>query len=222
MAAEVKSVTVSSLPPLSSDENMDKFISLILSKKIKRVVFDFDSTILGLHTADILSRDMIDKLNSISKVRWFDKVEPEYPEVLEKLNELIDPSHFANGELFKLVVFKCLENNIQVSIASFGFRYVIRKYIELLFGEDQKVFSDANVLTPSDFGVEDFTEFSTHKENGKVAMLNSIIGSDVCEKTEVLFYDDSSTNTYATTSAGFNTKKVNPDTGLKTWDDYMF
>ena len=184
-----------------------EIVEVYIKNGIKHVVWDFDLTVLGLHSADIVLKISSDLMTA----RWNDaKCDSIGP---------CNLNYYANANLFKDVVLECKRNNIKVYIASFGYRLFIKGQIEILFGKDQDIFNDDNVWTPSDFGFNDFDDMGD-----KLKMLNKI-KLDNGDKNQVLFYDDSYKNITSAVADGFKhaflvNNRFN-DVGLTSKEKYL-
>ena len=142
---------------------------------------DWDLTALKIHTSSITSFcQAAGDGEAFLKYQWSADKKSALPFFV------VPPSlkHYANPDLYKEIVLQCLNNDIKPFIASFGSRMAIKNYIELLFGEEQTIFNDDNVFTPSTIGEFDFTGLSD-----KQAFLDTISQNT---PLSVAFYDDSS------------------------------
>ena len=84
----------------------DRVVNRLIEKSFKVVAFDFDQTIVKLHT-------------------FFNKITPSN---VHERKELKDD--FADAKLFQDIVHKLHEHKIHVAVASFGYRDVIEAYLK--------------------------------------------------------------------------------------------
>lgn len=191
-------------------ENSDKIIQHYLKKGIKYVAFDWDCTILGIHSCELFNQEKGPSDPKVLFTTWsssIDLMKPYYhnPPKLE---------HYANSELFKHVILDCLSNNIAVYIVSFGYRILIKTYVEMLFGPDQTVFGDHNVFTPSMFNQGDFGDM------GNKQRMILKIGSP--KPSQLLFYDDSRNNISHALIEDYCLGHLVSNEGLGSIQDYLF
>lgn len=151
------------------------------------VAFDWDFTVLKVHTRRFLKLHPSKPLKDIERLRWKEIPEDLSPWFADGKYGL---ESFANPVLFKNVVEACVKLGIRVYILSFGYRAAIKYGIHLLFGRDQLLFNDDNVITPSDFGYVDF-----YAMNSKLPMLELVqkrlSGSkNSIKNCQMLLYDD--------------------------------
>ena len=176
------------------DSKRLSIVQYYLDNGIKYVCFDWDFTVLAIHTSRILL-PFVSGRPSIDYLKW---TEASGMDLTAYVKSLPSVDQYANGELFKQVVLQCIENGIAVHIMSFGYRALICGYVEALFGKDQKIFSDANVHTPSNFGINDFCSALGNKNQ----MLEKLGLADT-DKSAVIFYDDDVRNINAAMEDGF-------------------
>lgn len=100
----------------------------VSNTQTKLVVFDFDLTILSIHS-------------------WGERVRPE--DVASRSLE----DDVADLEFFRVFVERALASGIKVAIASFGVYEVIQAYMDRAVGPG--VFTRANISTPSQHGTKD-------------------------------------------------------------------
>ena len=105
----------------------DNIVQKMKDKSYKIVAFDFDQTIVNIHT-------------------FFAGVNPT------NVHERSLKEDFADIELFQEVVRKLQQNQIKVAVASFGYKAVIEAYLAEIFPNDSKeitILSRENDLTKS-------------------------------------------------------------------------
>jgi hypothetical protein len=247
--AKFKQIFQDLTPPLSSLGNCDslspQFIATLIVQEYKAngitdVACDWDLTILKIHTSALLrhSSDFIPKNSYFSSCKWFwekdEKVKESKKDLLTFLSRPIALTDYANHELFREVVIQSVAAGIRFHILSFGYRVIIRMYIELLFGSTQTIFNDENVVTPSDFGFFDFT----YDLITKLPMLKRLKDHFVCtiqqgddqdlkhnngdddDKKKIVFYDDSTSDIGISLLAGYKYSILVAEGGLLDKDSY--
>ena len=113
---------------------------------VRLVVFDFDLTILRIHS-------------------WGERVRPEDVEHRDLDRDVADLA------FFRAFVLALRDAGVQVAIASFGQYEVIQRYMDRAFGDGQTVFGRGNVSTPSAVGFRD----GTSVPGGKVPQLEALV-----------------------------------------------
>ena len=178
---------------MTSTQEAKKIVQSLLDKGVKHFCTDWDLTALKIHTSETILRPpyAVDMDSS----DWKTCTEMD---VSKNVRPGREPclAHFANPALFKEVITECLAQGIKVYIMSFGFRALICKYVEALFGKDQTIFTDANVFTPSNFG--GYTDFCSM--GNKLAMLAKVV---VADKATVALFDDGESIIEGAKEAGY-------------------
>jgi hypothetical protein len=169
---------------------------------VSLVVFDFDQTILRIHS-------------------WGERIAPG--DVASRDLE----TDVADLDFFKRFVLKLVNRNIKVAIASFGQYEVIQKYMDRIFRDDDgdgQIFSRHNITTPSQHGTDD----GRCVVGGKVPMLDYLVekmlGGIRGESNQgrwrrctarVAFADDDERNILGARKAGYgNSALVDPKKGF--------
>jgi len=143
---------------------LDPAITPELRESLKAVIFDFDLTILQIHSFG----------------------EGIVPEAIAVRHWEAD---FASYDEFTKLCRELVDNGIHVGVASFGRKAVIKTYLELAFQEDMaKIFPDKAICTPADLGGEDGTPLPDGK-NSQLAWLETKLGLKPEERSKVLFFD---------------------------------
>lgn len=195
---------------MNQEQEAKKVVEQYVKNGIKYFGVDWDFTALRIHTSDITTFYKAAGNNEpFLKFKWSQ----------DKKSALaffsIPPSveHYANPELYKQIVLQCLSNDIKPFICSFGSRMAIKNYVELLFGENQQVFNDENVFTPSMYGELDFTGLRD-KQNSLDHVSNG-------QPLSVVFYDDSSSIINTAKAHGYKFATFVPSGGLKSVETYL-
>lgn len=174
--------------------------------QITLVVFDFDLTILSIHS-------------------WGERIAPEA--VAERDLE----SDVADLKFFKHFVLRCVEEDVKVAIASFGQYEVIQAYMDRIFENDaeseeqqQIIFGRENISTPSQHGTLDGHVVPGGKVPQLTALVEKTFGvtKDQIEYGEwqkiirnVMFVDDSADNVAGAVKSGFiNSALIDPRRGF--------
>lgn len=155
-------------------------VSGVLSLGIRLVVWDFDLTLLSIHSfalrltaADVAVRNL--------------------------------QSDFYALDFYVSLVRRLVDAGVGVAIASFGRGEVIRAYMDRVFivGADsvQNIFVGSNICTPATIGGVD----GWAQPRGKNALLEHLISDPFrgLQKTEVIFFDDDPANVDLAKEAGF-------------------
>lgn len=111
---------IRSYPNIDINETLVSIKSIIIIKP-KLVVFDFDKTLISIHTC---GRGI-----NINKVT---------------------PEHFTDPEYLKTVLYSLKKKNIPFGIASFGRKHLILEYFRQLLGKKQTLITYDNIKTPYD------------------------------------------------------------------------
>ena len=179
---------------------------------VRLVVFDFDLTILRIHS-------------------WGERVRPEDVEHRDLDRDVADLA------FFRAFVIALRDAGVRVAIASFGQYEVIQRYMDRAFGDGQTVFGRGNVSTPSAVGFRD----GTSVPGGKVPQLEALVRavlldgaaeSDVRKDEEawraatraVAFFDDDERNVDVARRAGFaGATLVERDVGFtrESWEERL-
>ena len=156
---------------------------------VRLVVFDFDLTILRIHS-------------------WGERVRPEDVEHRDLDRDVADLA------FFRAFVLALRDAGVQVAIASFGQYEVIQRYMDRAFGDGQTVFGRGNVSTPSAVGFRD----GSSVPGGKVPQLCALVEDALFDGQEkasldagvwqaavqdVAFFDDDEQNVRGAERAGF-------------------
>lgn len=156
---------------------------------VRLVVFDFDLTILRIHS-------------------WGERVRPEDVEHRHLDRDVADLA------FFRAFVLALRDAGVRVAVASFGQYEVIQRYMDAVFGDGQSVFKRANVSTPSTVGFRD----GTSVPGGKVPQLCALVSEQLFDGTAqneldeevwraatsaVAFFDDDVKNVDGAKRAGY-------------------
>ncbi len=135
-------------------DDIAALVKYLMSKKIKLVAFDFDNTITNVHSSRLFGPQLYSSIKS-KNTTWSTNPYKYVGHNLESwatwFNMKPSLAHFSDPNLFKMIVYFLISNNISVAIASFGHKAIIRIYMDLLFGKNQQIFHERNVVTPNDF-----------------------------------------------------------------------
>eukprot|EP00227_Mantoniella_beaufortii_P020266 CAMPEP_0197580076 /NCGR_PEP_ID=MMETSP1326-20131121/3951_1 /TAXON_ID=1155430 /ORGANISM="Genus nov. species nov., Strain RCC2288" /LENGTH=190 /DNA_ID=CAMNT_0043143727 /DNA_START=89 /DNA_END=661 /DNA_ORIENTATION=+ len=150
------------------------------STSINLIVFDFDLTILNIHS-------------------WSERIAPrDVP--FRNLEEDV-----ADLEFFRAFVGRALDKGIEIAIASFGMYEVIQGYMDRAVGPG--VFTRENISTPSQHGTKDGFVVQGGKVPQLRSLTSRLLkvppGEVPAAASGVLFFDDSSENIEAALQAGF-------------------
>jgi hypothetical protein len=192
------------------EQEAKTIVEQFLKNGIKYFGVDWDFTALQIHTSEITTfYEASENGEAFLKFKWGEDKKSALPffSILPSLE------HYANPQLYKQIVLQCLANGIKPFISSFGSRMAIKNYVELLFGEDQKIFNDDNVFTPSTFGEFDFTGLQD-----KQGSLDKFSNG---EPLSVAFYDDSSSIIATAKKCGYKFATFVPGGGLNSMKCYL-
>lgn len=157
-------------------EKINSFIQLLKKRNIKLVIFDFDNTILNTHSTWMVNKNFYNFIDKYGNTSWQTNPYIHIGKSMDYWSNwfLEKPSldHFTDYGLFITLINKLKQNDINVGIASFGHKIIIKIYVELLLGKNQKIFSQKNVTTPSDFIKinYEFREYNSRNDVGNYAM----------------------------------------------------
>jgi hypothetical protein len=155
---------------------------------VELVVFDFDLTILRIHS-------------------WGERIRPENVAARNLEDDVADLAFFRD------FVTRLTLANVKVAIASFGQYEVIQKYVDRVFGDGQTFFSRENISTPSQHGAKDGYCVVGGKVPQLHALTTKLLGAGkadaaqrewVAIKKRVAFLDDSVENVKGALEAGFS------------------
>ena len=156
----------------------DHIVQKLISHPYKIVAFDFDQTIVKVHT-------------------FFQGVTPN------NVHNRSLHEDFADLTLFQEIVQKLQKNNVQVAVASFGYKKVIETYLRTVLPHESEsiiVLSRGSCLTKSKMLKKLLTEAESN--NLKIS------------RSQVVLFDDDIKNCVSCTKAGYNSYEVDPQTGL--------
>lgn len=137
--------------------------SVSLAAMLKAVVFDFDLTVLRIHS-------------------YADRIEPEMIAHREWQKD------FADLESFKAICEQLVALKVRVAIASFGRKDVITEYLKLAFGDRfSDIFPEEAICTPADVGSIDGHALPDGKNTQIKTILASMGLTD--DDRGVLFFD---------------------------------
>lgn len=157
-------------------------------ERIKYFAFDFDRTVLRIH----------------SYAKGFSPMDVDERDIEDDV---------ADYELFTKLIPFLHKRNVKFAIASFGRRDVIQRYLDRIFGnegeEGNPYFNDDNIITPSVVEIDGETPYpdGSSMRTGKVLQLDYWLinkcgvknGPDdpplEHTRSQVLFFDDDSRNT---------------------------
>ena len=142
----------------SSPEDM---VPSQLKTHVKGVVWDFDKTVLKIHAyAKRISPAMVENRD---------------------LHE-----DFADLEGFRRVVYKLVNNEIPVGIASFGRKDVIQAYMDRAFPD--RIFGENTISTPSTLNIEGLQDGQS-VNGGKLLQLEQFIKKWGISRDQLVFFD---------------------------------
>lgn len=163
----------------------DLVISRYLLKHCKLWVWDFDNTLIDTTTYFIKSMESDD-----IRKRSIEELDKEIP----------------NWRYFKKVVLYLVSNGYRVSIASFGIYEIIRAYMDLIFGFNQKYFDRNNIMAAC-------KEERMRREYVMPTNKNTYIRElmdfyKIQSYDSIVLIDDSAANIAAAAAAGMMTMQV--------------
>jgi len=155
-------------PVVAVDEGgFARSLEVVASCGLKVVVWDFDLTILSIHS-------------------FGERIAPAAVAVRSM------EADFRDLEFFRRVVSELRSRSIEVAVASFGRYDVIQAYMDRIFGDASvessigtRVFDRTNILTPSTVGLPD----GCSMPGGKNTLLHHICEKHGAMPRDVLFFD---------------------------------
>ena len=117
----------------------------LIDNGIKCVAFDFDKTLINIHTGHQISAGSHDILRTLSwdSTRKLELIPLEFPVSIEYFSIPI-------RDLVNLLI-KLYTNGIKIAITSFGHAFLIKAYLNTLPYDLSLMFNSNNIITPSKF-----------------------------------------------------------------------
>ena len=162
--------------------NYNQYDSFI--KKYDLYVFDFDMTILKIHSyAQNITPSVVESMG------W---------------RKLMD--HFADPIFFRDLVNYLISSGKKVAIASFGKYHVIKAYLDRLF-DNHDIFGLDNIITPTN-------ERIIRPNDDKNEYLIELIRNINIDYKRVIFFDDDINNINKSKELGVTAIPINPRNGF--------
>lgn len=177
---------------------MDTSYEIKIPKEYDLYVWDFDLTILKIHS-------------------YAERITPEEVKSMS-WRKLI--SHFYDPIFFRDLVNYLHTNNKKLAIVSFGKYYVIEAYLNRLL-DNHNIFTNNNIITPNDQTRQNLT-----KKSNKNQHLINLSKKYNIPFNKILYFDDSFTNIEGARELGINAIHIdinNKNRGFtkKLWDDIL-
>lgn len=162
----------------------NNILSTFLLKKYDLWLWDFDDTLIDTFTYYIKNMEPLNILQ-----RNIYELEQDIP----------------SWKYFKELILYLVQNNIKVGIVSFGTYKIIKAYMDRIFGLDQKIFTNKNLiaLCRNDKG------FPIKFYPNKNAFINTIMTNyNISNKNKVILFDDFMTNVSSALNIGIFALKI--------------
>lgn len=163
---------------------MKKIISTELLKKYDLWLWDWDDTIIDTTTYYIKSMEPTDISRRTNK-----ELDKEVP----------------NWRYFKLLIPYLVKNGVRVGIVSFGTYKIIRAYMNLIFGINQRYFTESNLIALCRDAKGAPIEFYPNKNNFIEKIMNLY---KLYEYDRVILFDDRMTNISDAIKSGIHGIKI--------------